>query len=70
MKGRVYKCRVSKMCLKLRNQQLTTNTYKYRHLYKNFRVTAKQRSIIYTQERKRNQNLTLKIVIKSQENKN
>ena len=32
-------------------------------------VTANQKSVIYTQKRKRNPNTTLKIIIKSQENK-
>ena len=46
MRGREYKCRVSKVHLKLRDQQFKTSTYIYRQLYKNLMVAAKQKSII------------------------
>ena len=42
MRGREYKCRVVKMHLKLRDQQLKTSTYLTRLLYKNLTVTTKQ----------------------------
>ena len=41
--------------------------YIYRLLYQNFSITANQKSTIDTQIRKTNSNTTLKIVIKSQE---
>ena len=45
-KEREYKCTVSKMHLKLKDQQFKTSMYVYRLLYKNLVVTAKQKSII------------------------
>ena len=41
--------------------------YIYRHLYQNFRITANQNSTTDTQIRKINPNITLKIVIKPEE---
>ena len=54
MRGGGYKCRLFKMCLKLRDQQLKPSMYKYRLLYKNLMVTAKQKSIvdIHTKKKK------------------
>ena len=40
VRGGEYKCRASKMLLKLRDQQVKTGTYKYRLLYKNLVVTT------------------------------
>ena len=58
------------MHLKLRDQQLKTIMYLYRLLYQNLMATANQKSTIdIHKKRKRNSNTTLKIVIKSQENK-
>ena len=62
MKGGEYKPRVSKMHLKLRDQQVKTSTYITRLLYKNLMVTTNQK----TYDRYTNK-ITLKIVIKSQE---
>ena len=57
--------------MKLRNQQLKTITYIciFRLLYKKLKVIANQKFIMdtHTKKRKRNPNITLKIVIKSQE---
>ena len=46
MKGGENKCRVFKMHLKLRDQQLKTIMYLYRLLHKNLMVTTHQKSII------------------------
>ena len=69
MRGGEYKCRVFKMYLKFRDQQLKTITYIYRLLYQNFKVAANQKSKIdiHTHTQKRNPNITLKIVITSEE---
>ena len=59
MRGGEYKCRVSKMRLKLRDQHI----YIKREilLYKNFMVTVNQKSIIDIHiKEKRNPNITLK----------
>ena len=64
-----YKCRIQEMHLKLRDQKLKTILYIYKLLYLNFMVTANQKFTIHTQIRKSNPNTTLKIVIKTQENK-
>ena len=58
----------NEMHLKLRDRQLKTFLYVHRLLYQNLMVAAKQKTTIHTQKRKSNQNTTLKIVIKSQEN--
>ena len=56
------------MHFKLRNQQLKTIMYTYRLLHQNFMVTTNKKSIIDKHtEKKKNPNITLKIVIKSQE---
>ena len=47
-----YKCRTPEMNLQLREQQLKTISYTYRHLYQNFRITAKQKSKIDIQTMK------------------
>ena len=47
-----YKCRTLEMHLQLRDQQLKTISYIYRLLYQDFRVTANQKSTIYTQTNK------------------
>ena len=57
------------MHLKLKDQQLKITLSIYRLLYQNLMVTANQKSTTDTQKRKKNQNTTPKIVIKSQENK-
>ena len=58
-----YKCRVVKMHLKLRYQQLKTITYIDQLLYGNHKLYKK-----YTHtHKKRNPNITLKTAIKSQE---
>ena len=63
-----YNCRIFKINLKLRDQQLKTITYMYRLLYQNLMVTANQKSVIDIHtKRKRNPNTTLTTVIKSQE---
>ena len=54
------------MNLQLRDQQLKTISYTYSLLYQNFRITANQKSTIDTQ-RKIYWNITLKIVIKPEE---
>ena len=51
--GGEYKCRVFKMHLRLRDQQLKTITYVYRLLYKNLMVTANEKSIIDTHTEKK-----------------
>ena len=58
------------MHLKLKDQQLTTILIIHRWLYLNLMITANQKSTIdkHTHKRKRNPNITLKLVIKSQEN--
>ena len=50
--GGEYKCRLFKMHLKLRDQQLKTMLYIYRLLHQNLMVTTNQKSIIdiYTQK--------------------
>ena len=65
--GVEYKCRATKMHLKLRDQQLKIIIYMYiKLLYKNFMVIINQKSIIDTHtKRKRNTKIILKIVIKS-----
>ena len=67
MRGEEYKCRVSKMHLKLRDQQLKTSTYLTRLLYKNLTVTTKQNPVIEIHTKKKECKITLKIVIKSEE---
>ena len=56
--GGEYKCRVSKMHLKLRDQQLKTSTYKYKLVYKNLMVTEKQKSIIDIHRKKKSKHNT------------
>ena len=53
MRGEEYKCRVSKMHLKLRDQQLKTSTYLTRLLYKNLTVTTKQNPVIEIHTKKK-----------------
>ena len=55
--------------LAIREQQLNTISYTYRLLYQNFRITANQKSRMDTQTNKKklNSNTTLKIVIKTEE---
>ena len=43
------------MHLQLRDQQYKAISYIYRLLHQNFRITAKQKSITYTQTNKKNQ---------------
>ena len=43
------------MLLQLRDQQLKTISYIYTPLYKNFRITANQKSTVDTQTNKKNQ---------------
>ena len=50
-----YKCRTVETHLQLRDQQLKTIYYIYRFLCQNFRITANQKSTIYTQTNKKNQ---------------
>ena len=50
-----YKFRTLEMNLQLREQQLQTNSYTYRLLHQNFRITANQKSTIDTQTNKKNQ---------------
>uniref|UniRef100_A0A8D1HM73 exodeoxyribonuclease III n=1 Tax=Sus scrofa TaxID=9823 RepID=A0A8D1HM73_PIG len=50
-----YKCKTLEMHLQLRQQQVKTILYTYRLLYKNFRVTANQKSTTDTQTNKKNQ---------------
>ena len=50
-----YECRILEMYLQLRDQQLKTISYTYRLSYKNFRITANQKSTIDTQKIKKNQ---------------
>ena len=45
MKGGKYSCKVSKVHLKLRDQQLKASTRTYWLLHKHLMVTAKQKSI-------------------------
>ena len=59
------------MHLNLRDQQLKTIMSLYRLLYKNLSVTTNQKSVIDMHtKRKRNPNITLKIVIKSPREEN
>ena len=60
-----YKCKISKIHLKLRDQQLKTHMNKYRFLYKNLMISTKQKSIIDIW--KRNPNIRLNLVLTSQE---
>ena len=53
--GGEYKCRVSKMHLKLRDQQLKTSIYKHRVLHKILMVTTKQKSVIDIHTKKKNE---------------
>ena len=61
VRGEENKCKVVKMHLKLRDQQLKTITYTYIHmhthvhilLYRNLMVTTNQKSIIDTHTKKR-----------------
>ena len=46
MRGGEYKCRVFKMHLKLRDQQLKTIMHLYRWLYKNLMLTTNQKPVI------------------------
>ena len=69
-----YKCRTLEMYLQLRDQQIKTIIYIYIYIYRqrdsyqNFRKTANHKSTIDSQTNKKNQlKTTLKIVIKSQE---
>ena len=55
------------MNLQIREHQLKTISYTYRLIYQNSRITSNQKSAIDTQIRKTNSNITLKIVIKPQE---
>ena len=58
------------MHLKLKDQQLKTILFIYRLVYQNLMITANQKSKIDTHtKRKRYQNITLNLVIKSQEYK-
>ena len=43
------------MNLQLKEQQLKTISYTFRLLYQNFRISANQKSTIYTQTNKKNQ---------------
>ena len=65
MRGGEHKCRVPKMCLKLRDQQLKISMEKYILLYKSFMRTTKSKKCIHTH--KKEPNITLKTVIKSQD---
>ena len=59
-----------KMHLKLRDQQFKTIMYIYRMLYKTLMATTNQKFIIDIHtKKKKNPNITLKTVMKSQENK-
>ena len=59
------------MHLNLKDQQLKTIMSLYRLLYKNLSVTTNQKSVIDMHtKRKRNPNITLKIVIKSPREEN
>ena len=56
------------MHLKLKDQQLKRILPIYRLLYQNLMITTNQNSVIYTHtHKKRNPNMPLKLVIKSQE---
>ena len=66
---REYKCRILEMHLQLRGQQLKTILCIYRLLYQYLMLTANQKYTIDTQIRKSNPDITLKIVIKTQEKK-
>ena len=58
------------MHFKLRDQQLKTIMYLYRLLYQNLMVTSHQRSIIDIHPKKKKElNPTLKLLIKSEENR-
>lgn len=50
MRGGEHKCRVRKMCLKLRDQQLKISVKKYTLLYKSFMITTKSKKCIHTQK--------------------
>ena len=52
LRGGEYKCRIVKMHLKLRDQQLTTITCIYRLLYINLMLTINQKLIIDTHTKK------------------
>ena len=64
------KCKVFEMHLKVRHQQLKTIMCIYDLLYQNLIVTENQKCVIakHTQT-KRNPNIMLNTIIKSQENK-
>ena len=64
-----HKCRTLEMHLKLKDQQRKTILFLYRLLYQNLMVTANWKSTLDTQKQKRNPNTTLKLVIKSWEQK-
>ena len=65
-----HKCRIFEMHLILIDQQLKIIMYIYREFYtKNSTVTTNQKSIIVTVQRERGLDITLKMVIKSQESK-
>ena len=53
MRGREYKCRVVKMHLKLRDQQLKTIMHLYRWLYKNLMLTTNQKPVIDIRTKKK-----------------
>ena len=62
-----YKCRTLEIHLQLRDQlKLKTILYMYRLLYQSFRITANQKHTL-DKQRKINSNITLKIVIKPEE---
>ena len=62
-----YKCRISEVQLKLKEQQLKTMLFIYGPLYQIFMVTANWKSTINTHKTKRNPNIKGKLVVKSQE---
>ena len=45
MRGGEHKCRVPKMCLKLRDQQLKISMEKYTLLYKSLMITTKSKKL-------------------------
>ena len=53
MRGGEYKCRVFKMHLKLRDQQLKTIMHLYRWLYKNLMLTTNQKPVIDIRTKKK-----------------
>ena len=66
-----YKCKVFKMHLKLRDQQLRAIIYIYRLLYQDLMVITNQKSItdIHTKKKKESKHNTKDIQITNEENK-